>query len=581
MKTRSMNTRSLIALVALAFGVSTVACSAGGREEGEGQENPPGTGGSGSGGSGTGGSGSGPALSTGDELKVSQARARCDESQTAAPQLKRLTRIEYENTLRDVFPGAIDGTWASKMTPDQASKLGFTNNGALLTVAQQTAEQILDTAEDLADLVLGDAVIGTTVPCAATADAACATTVIDTYAPRLFRRPITDEERARYLALFTSVSGQSEFKTGLKWMLVALLQSPNTVYRSEIGEEQGGERVLTQYELASELSYTFAGQPPDQELLDLATANQLGDASVRAAQAQRLLRLNPRGLEVVRRFFREWLEYGLIEGKAREDVADFATLAPKLIEETQLYIDNAIFQDGGDFSHLMTGNFTILTPETAAHYGYGQDEVTASGVGVARVERPAGQGIGLLAQGAVLASTSHETATSPTLRGLLVFEKLLCNDRPAPPAGVPPIENTAGQANTTRERYENIHLSDSGCASCHKNWEPSGFTFEQFDETGRYRADENSYPVDTSGGIKLADGTEVPLANLDALSQAAATTAQIQDCFSGFLTDYMLGGGGGVACLAEPERDALASGDMGIEEFLIALTNTPSFTTRK
>jgi hypothetical protein len=383
------------------------------------------------------------------------------------------------------------------------------------------------------------------------------------------------------LALFTSVSGQSDFKTGLKWMLVALLQSPHTVYRSEVGEEEGGQRVLTQYELASELSYTFAGQPPDQELLELAASNQLGDPTVRATQAKRLLRLQPRGVEVVRRFFREWLEYGLIEGKTREDVANFAELAPHLIAETQLYVDNVIFQDAGDFTQLMTGDFTILDAQTAEHYGYGQAEVAASSQPVARVTRPEGRGIGLLAQGAVLASTSHETATSPTMRGLLVFEKLLCYDRPAPPAGVPPIEQTEGQANTTRERYENIHLMDPKCASCHDNWEPAGFTFEQFDETGRYRADENSYPLNTSGGIMLGDGTEVPLADLDALSHAAASTPQIQDCFSGFLTDYMLGGGGGVTCLAEPEREALAKGEMGIEDFLIALTNTPSFTTRK
>ncbi len=577
MKTLGTNIRSFLPVFALAFGASTFACSGDGREVGQGSENPGGTGGSNGGGTGGGSTGKGPETETGVESKVSLVRQRCESSNTAPPLIKRLTRLEYETTLRTVFPEALDASWSSRLTADQASTLGFTNNAKLLTVAQQTAEQILNTAEGVADAVLADSVLSATVPCAASGDAACASSVVDTYGPRLFRRPVTEEERARYVALFTSVSGQSDFKTGLKWMLVALLQSPHTVYRSEVGVPSGGARQLDQYELASELSYTFAGQPPDQELLALAAQGQLSDPAVRTAQASRLLR-TPGGRAVVLRFFREWLEYGLIEGKTREDVPDFAAKAPQLIQETERFIQEAIFTDGGDYEHLMTADFTMLTQELAAYYGYGQDVATGDW---ARVTRPAERGIGLLAQGAILASTAHEKLTSPTLRGLLVFEKLLCYDRPAPPAGVPPIEASENQgANTTRARYEQIHLADKGCAMCHDRWEPAGFTFEQFDETGRHRADEDSFPIDPSGHITLANGTNVPLANLDALANAVATEAQTQACFSGFLTDFMLGGGGGVACLAEPQRSALANGEMGIEAFLVSITDTPSFTSR-
>ncbi len=528
---------------------------------------------------GTGGQTNVPPGSTGSESLVSDTRARCETSNTAPAMLRRLTKLEIENTVKDVFPGNFDAAWLSRLSPDQASTLGFTNNSSLLLVGSQTLTEIIDTAEDVSAVVLGDDAIGTNVPCAADANEACVTSFIDTYAPRLFRRPITDEERTRYLDLYKSVSSKSDFKMGLKWTLVALLESPYTVYRSEIGEVQGGKRVLTQYELASQLSYTFAAQPPDKELLDLAAANQLGDPAVLAEQARRLIRTEGRGLEVVRSFFREWLEYGLILNKNREDVPDFGApggIAQQLVEETRLYIDNAIFVDQVDYTKLMTSDFTILNPALAEYYGYGD-----VADGWARVTRPAGQGVGLLAQGAVLASTAHESATSPTLRGLMVFEKLLCYDRPKPPAGVPPIEQSEGQANTTRERYENIHLKDGACSTCHKQWEPSGFTFEHWDETGRYRETEGEYPIDPSGHITLSDGSDVPIADLDALAQEVATNDQMQDCFSGFLTAYMMGGGGGEKCLAEPQRDALKAGDIGIEEFLVQLVNTPSFTTRK
>lgn len=577
MKTRSIaSLRSLCGLATvLAFGAAA-ACAPVEDREGGGDKDKPTTG---TGGETSGTGGSGMTLDTGTEVKVSQARKRCAESNTAPAALRRLTKAEYENTIKDVFPANFPETWSSRLSPDMASTLGFTNNSTLLLMGAQTTKEVLDTAEGAAEAVLADGAIATNVPCAAAADSACAGTFIDTYAPKLFRRPITAEERTRYLALYESIAGKSDFKMGLKWTLVALLESPHTVYRSEIGEVQDERRVLTQFELASELSYTFANEPPDEELMGLALAGQLSDPTVLAAQAKRLIR-EPRGLEVVRKFFREWLEYGLILNKNRDDVPDFAApggIGAQMVEETRLYIDNAIFADGADYTGLMTGDFTILTKALSDFYGYGD----VPDQNWARVPRPAQAGMGLLAQGAVLASTAHENATSPTLRGLLVFEKLLCYDRPKPPAGVPPIEASEAQANTTRERYELIHLQPDGCSSCHKNWEPSGFTFEQFDETGRYRADENSYPIDTAGHITIADGTNIPIANLDELAMQAATNAQMQDCFSGFLTAYMLGGGGGEICLAEPQRSALAAGDIGIEQFIVEMVNAPSFTTRR
>lgn len=515
--------------------------------------------------------------STGEQVQPSLVRERCESSLHGSAVLRRLTRTELQATIEDVFP-EIQASWRGvRLSADPASKLGFFNDSAALLVGFQTANEILRTAEDVAQLVTSSEVLSGVLPCASSGGEACAAEFVDRYGFRLFRRPLTEAERGEYLDLFNSVAGESSFELGIKWTLVALLQSPHTVYRSELGVSGDGQRQLTEYELATQLAYMYGGTAPDQTLLDLAAEGSLSDPAVRADQARRLIR-TPRGLEVVRDFFRSWLGYESIVYDQRDEVPEFATtIAPDLVNETRLYIDQIIFQHGGDLSALMRSPFTVLNPNLSSYYGFG--DVQGNKEDWAQVERP--WGAGLLAQGSVLVSTAHENATSPTLRGLLVFSKLLCNDKITPPAIVPTLEDSEGKANTTRELFEQVHLTKgSGCDSCHARFDPVGFTFEHFDETGRYRADENGFPIDPSGNITLADHSEVELTGYEDLLAKVDEVSQIKDCISGLMATYMFSGGGGQVCLAEPERTALANGEIGIEEYLIALTSVPHFASR-
>jgi hypothetical protein len=515
-----------------------------------------------------------PEGAAGRQLKPSEVRTRCEASRIGPGLLRRLTRGELQATIEDVFPEIRDGWRGNRLSADPASVLGFSNDSAALLVGSQTASELLRTAEDVATLVSAPGTLEAVLPCASAGNTACAGEFVDQYGLRLFRRPLTAGERGEYLALFDSVAAESDFAMGIKWMLVALLQSPHAVYRSELGTAQGDRRQLGEYELATQLGYMFGGTTPDQELLGLAAAGQLSDPAVRAAQAARLIR-TPRGLEVVREFFRAWLGYGSIVYAQRDQHPNFATeIAPHLIDETRFFIDQVVFQHGGDLKQLLQAPYTTLNAPLSAFYGFG-------GVsdGWSQVERP--WGAGLLAQGSVLVSTAHERATSPTLRGLLVYKKLLCNDKILPPAIVPTLEESAGEANTTRELFEVAHLTKgSGCDNCHALFDPAGFTFEHFDETGRYREQENGFPIDASGNIPLADGTKVELGGFDDLIAQVDEVPQISDCLSGLMMAYMFSGGGGQTCLAEDQRSALARGDIGIEEYLLELTQAPHFTIR-
>src|SRR5262249_60461807 len=136
------------------------------------------------------------------------------------------------------------------------SAFGF-DNDASSPVGSQFAQLLLDTATSLATAVTGSALAGI-LPCAASSpDHACAETFLNQYGRRLFRRPITTAEHDRYLAFFDTSKTKSDFKTALKWMIVALIQSPNTPYRSEVGTDSGaGMRQLSSYAIATERAYT-------------------------------------------------------------------------------------------------------------------------------------------------------------------------------------------------------------------------------------------------------------------------------------------------------------------------------------
>lgn len=515
---------------------------------------------------------------TGQMAKFEQVRSVCAESNVGPRLLRRLTRAELEASLKDIFP-EIAGSWAGvRLSPDSASALGFTTDAAALVVAGPTAKEMLKTAEEVAELVTAAGTLASLLPCSTTGGAACATEFVEDIGLRLFRRPLTAPEVGQYVDYFSSVSQRSDFETGLKWTLVALIQSPRAFYRSEIGTPTAGGYALSQHEIATNLAYTYAGTTPDQALLDKAAAGGLSDAASVRAEAERLLATD-KGRAALHAFFVEWLEYKQILGQSRDDLSNFADqVSPLLIEETRAFIDKIVFQDEGDVADLMTANFTVLNQELASFYGMGG----VSSGGWEPVTRPEGRGIGLLAQGSLLARTAHQTATSPTLRGLLVFTDFMCNTKPKPPAIIPSIEETTSgvEAATTREKYELTH-SVGACGNCHKPFEPYGYTLEQFDELGRYRADENGVPINTVATAYLPDGSQQEFTSLEDVAQLVTQNDDIENCVSGLLSAYLLSGAGGTNCLAEPQRKALAAGELGIKDFALSLSETAHFTTRR
>jgi hypothetical protein len=532
---------------------------------------------------GSGDDGSGPI----DTAGVGALRQRCQESKPGAPILRRLTRQELQNSIGDVFP-EIGGDWGGvQLGPDPNSSIGFANDAATLLVGDNVAENVLATAEDVARLVTDDTRLPTLLPCSQTTkDAACAAEFVGKYGPRLFRRPLGADEQKSYTDLHASVASASTFALGIKWALVAMLQSPYALYRSELGDAKGtyaaGQTYpLTQYEIASELAYSFGGSTPTADLIAMADKGQLSTPDQLVIEARKL-QASDRGQEVLREFFREWLIYRTVVDKVKTTTKDFDLVKGPMAEETERFLDQVVLVKNGGVRDLLLAPYTVVNAPLATFYKFPTATMTDYQV----VDRPANMSVGVLAQASILAGNAQTDRSSPTKRGLLIFEKLFCNQRPQVPPNVPKLDTSAppSTAKTTRQRFEELHAVAEPCRGCHSQFDPIGFGAEHFDEVGRYRADENGNPIDATGHdipIDPSAGDASPKITFDGLTDLAQRIADlpdVSDCVSGFVATYTYGGA--FDCPAEEARGALGDGTIGIKEYMAQLAGAPHFVRR-
>ncbi|MFK8004011.1 MAG: DUF1592 domain-containing protein [Polyangiales bacterium] len=449
--------------------------------------------------------------------------------------IRRLTTPELVTTLRTVFEMP---ALTLDLPLDPVNEAGLHTDEHLLLVRPRFAagvhEGALALGEHMASRIEGE------LPCASGGGEACAMEYVTRWGRRLYRRPLSNTELSRYRDLFTEMQSEGEaFDEYVRWATVALVDSPHMIYRSELGEPRGERYELSAYELATELAYTFTGGPPDDALLDLAEAgldrDAVRDIATRLAQAD-----SPDFREVVRRFGEQWLRLPAIGSVGKDDAAFTAAVRSSMLAETEHFLEATIFEEGGSFEDLLTSNTTYLDGTLASFYGFG-DESASSFVATSR---PDGMGIGLLAQGGLLAVRATNRSSSPTRRGLLVRRDMLCQPVPPAPVGVDVFPET--DAVTTRERHQ-VLVDEPFCSRCHRLLEPIGFALERFDEAGRVRSEESGIAIDESGFIQTDEG-DVEIAGAEELAEELADLGQAQECFTSLVGAYSMG--------MDPERTA-------------------------
>lgn len=362
---------------------------------------------------------------------------------------------------------------------------------------------------------------------------------LELFGRRAFRRALSPSELAAWVELSSALSGGDPW-IGVAAAVSGMLQAPGFVYRVELGEPDPDDPArlrYTGYEMASRLAFVLWNGPPDDALLDAAERGDLDDAAGVEAEASRLLD-DPRARVAIMEFFDQYLDLGRLEGVSRdaELYPDFTSdLADAMRVEAQLLVDDLVFRRDTDVRKLFSTRNTFVNADLAELYGVEADG--ASAIAFVPVELPAdGPRAGLLTLGAFLTMNAHEATTSPTLRGKYLRERVLCKEVPPPPPDVnTEIEQNPEEPSTLREVLDQ-HRTNPACAGCHSLLDPPGYLFENFDATGRYRTEDNGYPVDASGEL---DGE--PLANARELAEVLADDERVGQCMTKQLFRHALG----------------------------------------
>ncbi len=379
-------------------------------------------------------------------------------------------------------------------------------------------------------------------------DPSCARKIVANLARNAFRRPVSAAEVDRYLNLMTQDRKQGDsFDGGVSLVLEALLVSPDFLFRIETGPAPAvvnaststpDARRISQYELASRLSYFIWSSTPDSELLHCAETGTLRKPEVLKAQVQRLLK-DPRSFALAENFGGQWLEFRALESvKPDHDrFPDYDTyLRMSMQRETELFVDSIIREDHSIFD-LVDGKYTFVNQRLAEFYQI----PGVSGPEFRRVDLTdvPGRG-GVITQASVLTVSSYATRTSPVLRGKWVLENILNDPPPPPPPGVPNLDVAAvGTTISLRQQMEK-HRANPVCASCHQRMDPLGFGLENYNAIGAWRTHDGKFPVDSAGTLPSGKSFDGP----DELKTILASDREVfTHCLAEKLLTYALGRG--------------------------------------
>ncbi len=412
-------------------------------------------------------------------------------------------------------------------------------------------------------------------PGPALSESACASQILTRLARRAYRRPVTPADITPLMNLFAvGRRDGGTFESGIETSIRAMLVSPSFLFRVERDPVAGAHRV-NELELASRLSFFLWSSIPDEELLAAAEKGRL--RANLPAQVRRML-TDPKARSLVDNFAGQWLQLRNV-ASWRPDPDKFKdfddSLRTAMQRETELFFEHIVREDRSILDFL-GADYTFLNERLARHYGVkGVKGTYFRKVPLAGVERG-----GVLTHASVLTVSSYPTRTSPVLRGKWILENILATPPPPPPPNVPDLEaKAANSAKDLRAALEK-HRANGACAACHARLDPLGFSLENFDAIGKFRAEEDGAKVDATGslpgGIQFIGAPGLQKVLLERKDYFV-------ECISEKMLTYALGRGlehFDLPVVRQIRRDA-ASKDHRFSELVLAIVNSVPFQMRR
>ncbi len=487
-------------------------------------------------------------------------------SQAARPitMIRRLNRVEYENTIRDLFrlsrscfnntarltqtedyfepasgkmPRYVlavsyfsnshrrhsDLPGVSALPVDPPVEHGFANEHSALSLSPLLMENYFEIASTLLNNTEFEEICGVWeslfVAQSESEDGWIeqANRQLEYFLPRAFRRTVTQEEIERYQKLFRAeLESTGRYTDSMKTTVAAILVSPSFLFHNEYSDSRIGVEHEEQFALACRLSYFLWASMPDDELFQAARESRLSSPKELKRQVRRMMD-DHRIKSLATDFGMQWLKLQKAASALpdkdrfsdyyRKDVPPPAIsmmIEQLLLFETIMVENRSILEFiSADFAYLNRSLMDWYYLKPAEVLGYTPEREDFEDF--FRIQWPSPHRGGIVTSGAMLVSTSTTTRSSPVYRGAWILDVVFNQPPPAPPANVPPLieneENGSVPVNV-RERLEQ-HRLDPACASCHDRMDPLGFALERFDAVGKWRkAYDNGDAVDTRGEIE-------------------------------------------------------------------------------
>lgn len=534
----------------------------------------------------------------------------CDTGLAPSPWLK-LSTVQYRNTVRDLLAAmgaesvAEDVGAALSSIPDDSLGQGF--RGLDDRVSNEHIQGYFTVAKTIGDAFQRDpapleARIGACVTESPLTDG-CVRRFLDDFAARAYRRPLTEDEVAKLLALN---DGERSPLAVIRAIVLVVLNSPHFSTHVEIhGEPTSGAQDvldLSPYELASRLSYTFWRTMPDDELLAAAADGSLATADGFLEQLDRVFE-DERTRETLWEFWREWLRLENFTGfeetrpgfRALVDDPGFDADAvyAAMLEEVRTLTELHTFEGPATLSDLMTTDVSVTeSPALAAIYG------TQPWDGEGEFPRlPAAERAGLFQRSALLVNALE--TTNPFHRGAFVRRQLLCDLLPQPdpnalPPGSldpPPIDDTQ----STRERFA-AKVDNSLCSGCHVQFSDIGYVLEAYDSLGRHRTQERVFdertgelraelPIDLRTVPRITASDDDEVASVAQFNEKLVASGKVEVCLAQNFYRYVmrraLASSSHDRCASEDLADKFGDPEMGLAASFKSIARYPSFLQRK
>ena len=395
--------------------------------------------------------------------------SKCTEGGPGRVPARRLTNVEYANTVRDLLYLSPTVDLTATFPADTYSLTTFDNDARLLDLPPERVDAYLHAALTAVDAAWTSS-RARLVPCdVAAGGRGCAAQTLSALSKRAYRRPVTQSEVDALLGVYDQATQTGSTPDGaLKVSVQAMLVSTRFLFVTNgvLDNVTTGTHRLNGYELASRLSYLLWRSMPDDALIAAAERGDLITQAGMRAQIERMLAAPAAALTTG--FASQWLSLTEL-GKLAVDLTP--QLKADMARETQALFDH-VLHEKLPARELFTADYTFLNQSLAAHYG---NVGPVSGTALTRVALPAGQSrAGVLTHASILSVTAGSTVrTSPVVRGHWVLEKVLCAPPPPPPAGIPPLGDTPGTSEGTMKQRLAAHRTQPECAACHARMDPS------------------------------------------------------------------------------------------------------------